>query len=245
MNWLTAFISILGKDMRTYYLKPPNISWGLIFPVAWAGMFLVRSGRGLEEVLSILPGIVTVSILFGATSMLAVTVTFEKKNASFDRLLLAPLPLEIIMLAKTMGAILFGVVNGLVPVLIAALVTRLSGVSWELFLAGSFLTAASSTFLGLFVAVAVSEVFEAQTFSNFLRFPMIFLCGLFIPVASLPVYLRPLSYVLPATWGADLLRRAVTGSGTLDALAALTVLTIMSLLLYIFSLMNIRNKWIT
>ncbi len=24
----------LAKDMRTYYLKPPNVSWGLIFPAA-------------------------------------------------------------------------------------------------------------------------------------------------------------------------------------------------------------------
>lgn len=245
MKGLTAFLSILGKDMRTYYLKPPNISWGLIFPVAWAGMFLVRSGRGLEEVMSVLPGIVTVSILFGTTSMLAVTVTFEKKNASFDRLLLAPLPLEIIMLAKTSGAILFGVINGLVPLLIASIITSLSGMSWGLLLAGSILTAVSSTFLGLFVAVAVSEVFEAQTFSNFLRFPMIFLCGLFIPVSSLPVFLRPLSYILPATWGTDLVRRAITGSGAFDALAALAILASMSLLLYAFSLRNIRRKWIT
>ncbi len=245
MKGLTAFLSILGKDMRTYYLKPPNISWGLIFPVAWAGMFLVRSGRGLEEVLSILPGIVTVSILFGTTSMLAVTVTFEKKNASFDRLLLAPMPLEAIMLAKTMGAILFGVINGLIPLLIASFLTSLQGISWGLLLAGSLLTAVSSTFMGLFVAVAVSEVFEAQTFSNFLRFPMIFLCGLFIPVASLPVFLRPLSYILPATWGADLLRRAVTGSGAFDAWVALAILAAMSILLYAFSLRNIRRKWIT
>jgi ABC-2 type transport system permease protein len=245
MKGLTAFLSILGKDMRTYYLKPPNISWGLIFPVAWAGMFLVRSGRGLEEVLSILPGIVTVSILFGTTSMLAVTVTFEKKNASFDRLLLAPLPLEIIMLAKTMGAIIFGVINGLVPLLIASLITRLPSLSWGLLLAGTVLTAVSSTFLGLFVAVAVSEVFEAQTFSNFLRFPMIFLCGLFIPVSSLPLFLRPLSYVLPATWGADLLRRATGGAGAFDVTAALAVLAAMSLLLYASSLWNIRRKWIT
>jgi len=245
MKGLTAFLGILGKDMRTYYLKPPNISWGLIFPVSWAGMFLIRSGRGLDEVLSILPGIVTVSILFGTTSMLAVTVTFEKKNASFDRLLLAPMPLEVIMLAKTMGAILFGVINGLVPLLIASFLASLPGVSWGLLLAGSLLTAVSSTFLGLFVAVAVSEVFEAQTFSNFLRFPMIFLCGLFIPVSSLPVFLRPLSYTLPATWGADLLRRAVTGSGAFDALTALVILAAMSLLLYAFSLRNIRRKWIT
>jgi ABC-2 type transport system permease protein len=47
----------------------------------------------------------------------------------------------------------------------------------------------ASTFLGLFIAVSVSEVFEAQTFSNIFRFPMIFLCGLFLPIGDLPVFL--------------------------------------------------------
>ena len=70
----------------------------------------------LESILSLLPGVVAVSILFGTTSMLAVTVTFEKKNRSFERLLLAPIPLELLMLAKTGGAILFGVANAFVPV---------------------------------------------------------------------------------------------------------------------------------
>jgi len=72
-------------------------------------MFFIKSGSGLESILTLLPGVVAVSILFGTTSMLAVTVTFEKKNRSFERLLLAPIPFELLMLAKTSGAILFGV----------------------------------------------------------------------------------------------------------------------------------------
>jgi hypothetical protein len=65
--------------------------------------------HGARRVFCLLPGVVALSILFGTTSMLAVTVTFEKKNRSFERLLLAPVPLELLMLAKTGGAILFGV----------------------------------------------------------------------------------------------------------------------------------------
>ena len=167
MKQLTAFWNILLKDMRTYYLKPPNISWGLIFPLAWTAMFFVRSGRGLESILSLLPGVTAVSILFGTTSMLAVTVTFEKKNRSFERLLLAPVSLKLLMISKTSGAILFGVVNAFVPVIIAFFLADLSGVIWLLFIPALILIATASTFLGLFIAVAVSEVFEAQTFSNF------------------------------------------------------------------------------
>ncbi len=123
MKRWTAFWGIVVKDLRAYYLKPPNISWGLLFPLVWAGMFFIRTGSGLEGVRGLLPGVAGVSVLFGTTSLLSVTVTQEKRNRSFDRLLLAPIPLETLMLAKTCGAICFGVVNAFVPVVMAAFLT--------------------------------------------------------------------------------------------------------------------------
>ena len=164
--WI-AFWNILVKDVKTYYLKPPNIRWGIMFPLAWTAMFFIKSGSGWESVPSLLPGVMSISILFGTTSMLAVTVTFEKKGRSFDRLLLAPLPLEILMLAKTAGAIVFGMANAFVPVILALFLTDLSHVAWGAVFPSLALIAISSTFLGLFIAVSVSEIFEAQTFSNF------------------------------------------------------------------------------
>nr|NJM02659.1 ABC transporter permease [Desulfobacula sp.] len=241
--WI-AFLQIILKDMRTYYLKPPNISWGLIFPLAWTGMFFIRSGSGIEDILGLIPGVVGVSILFGTTSMLAVTVTFEKKNRSFERLLLAPIPFELLMLAKTGGAILFGTANAFVPVIMAAFLADLSQVAWGLFLAAVVMIAVTSTFFGLFIAVAVSEVFEAQTFSNFFRFPMIFLCGLFFPIDGLPIFLKPLAYVLPLTYGADILHGAVHGSHTLPFTLDLAVLAAFCCGLFIISLYKIRKTWI-
>jgi len=242
-TWI-AFWSILRKDMRTYYLKPPNISWGLIFPFAWTSMFFIKSGGSMENLMSILPGVVAVSILFGTTSMLAVTVTFEKKNRSFERLLLTPIPLELLMLAKTSGAIMFGVANAFVPVVIALFLTDLSGMAWGAFVPAVILIAAASAFLGLFIAVAVSEVFEAQTFSNFFRFPMIFLCGLFFPVEQLPVFLRPLSYLLPLTYGADILHGAVSGGNVLPPAVNFAMLAVFCSALFLVSLRNVRKRWI-
>jgi ABC-2 type transport system permease protein len=242
-RWI-AFWNILLKDMKAYYLKPPNISWGLIFPLAWTGMFFIKSGAGMESVLSLLPGVIAISILFGTTSMLAVTITFEKKGRSFDRLLLAPIPLELLMLAKTAGAILFGVANAFVPVILAAFLADLSHVVWSDAVPAILLIAVSSTFLGLFIAVSVSEVFEAQTFSNFFRFPMIFLCGLFFPIALLPVFLRPLSYVLPLTYGADILHGAFNGGNVMSFWADLGLLLFFCTMLFLFSLRNINRRWI-
>lgn len=79
-SWI-AFWNILKKDIRNYYLKPPNISWGIIFPLSWSLMQLIRSPDG--NILELLPGLISMSVLFGTTSMLAVTITL---NEVADRL---------------------------------------------------------------------------------------------------------------------------------------------------------------
>jgi len=196
------------------------------------------------DIRGILPGVMALSILFGTTSMLAVTITFERRSRSFERLLLAPISLNILMLAKTTGAILFGIINAFIPVLFASFIVDLSGVNWLLMFAAVVLIAVTSTFLGLFIAVSVSEVFEAQTFSNFFRFPMMFLCGLFIPIENLPVFIRPLSYLLPLTYGADMLKYSVNSSGFINPPVSLLILIGCSIALFTISTNNIKRKWI-
>jgi len=240
--WI-GFWNILLKDMRNYYLKPPNVSWGIIFPVAWTLMVFIKSSGALD-VLGLLPGVMCLSVLFGTTSMLAVTITFERRSRSFERLLIAPIDLNLLMLAKTTGAIVFGIFNGFVPVVFAFFMTDLSGVNWPLVFGSVFLIAVTSTFLGLFIAVSVSEVFEAQTFSNFFRFPMIFLCGLFFPIQALPVFLQPLSYAMPLTYGADILKTLISHDGHMGLLMNFGILIAFSLLLFGASTRNVKRKWI-
>lgn len=243
MKKAIAFWGILMKDMKTYYLKPPNISWGIIFPISWTLMFFLRSSSGVD-IRGILPGVMGLSVLFGTTSMLAVTITFERRSRSFERLLLAPISLNLLMLAKTSGAILFGVINAFIPVFFASFLVSLQGIQWlEVFFA-VLLIALTSTFLGLFIAVSVSEVFEAQTFSNFFRFPMMFLCGLFLPVQQLPMFLRPLSFALPLTYGADILKNAINGDGMMSFWLSAAALLGFGFILFYFSNRNIKRKWI-
>ncbi|MBN4062991.1 MAG: ABC transporter [Alkaliphilus sp.] len=243
MNKLLAYWSILMKDMKNYYLKPPNISWGIIFPISWTLMFFMRSSSEVD-IRGILPGVMALSILFGTTSMLAVTITFERKSRSFERLLLAPISLNLLMLAKTTGAILFGIINAFIPVLFASFMVDLSDINWLSTFIGVVLIAVTSTFLGLFIAVSVSEVFEAQTFSNFFRFPMMFLCGLFIPIENLPVFVRPLSYVLPLTYGADMLKFSINSTGSINPWLSLLVLIGYGMALFMISTHNIKKRWI-
>lgn len=130
-TWI-AFWNILKKDIQNYYLKPPNISWGIIFPLSWTLMQLISSsgGMNMSDIRTLLPGLMAMSVLFGTTSMLAVTITFERKGRSFDRLLLAPISLSTMVAAKLSGAILFGLFNAFVPVLFASFFVDFVGINW-------------------------------------------------------------------------------------------------------------------
>ncbi len=244
-TWI-AFWNILKKDIQNYYLKPPNISWGIIFPLSWTLMQLIRSSGGvnLSDIQGMLPGLMAMSVLFGTTSMLAVTITFERKGRSFERLLLAPISLSTMVAAKLSGAIMFGLFNAFVPVIFAAFFITLNEINWGVVLLAVFLIAVTSTLLGLVIAVSAKEVFEAQTFSNFFRFPMLFLCVLFIPISSLPVFLRPLSYLLPLTYGTDLLNGAIFNTSVLSPMLSIVILLIFVIGLFAFCQYNIQRKWI-
>lgn len=240
-SWI-AFWNILKKDVKNYYLKPPNISWGIIFPLSWTLMQLIRTPGG--SVLNLLPGLISMSVLFGTTSMLAVTITFERSGRSFERLLLAPISLNTMVLAKIAGTILFGMFKAFVPVIFAGFFIDLRAVSWGMVLPAVLMIAITSALLGLLIAVSARQVFEAQTFSNFFRFPMLFLCGLFVPLSSLPVFLRPVSYCLPLTYGTDILRGAITGMNTLSPALCFGMLLFFAAALFAICRHNINQKWI-
>lgn len=240
-TWI-AFWNILKKDVQNYYLKPPNISWGIIFPLSWTLMQLIRSPEA--SVSDLLPGLMSMSVLFGTTSMLAVTITFERSGRSFERLLLAPISLNAMVLAKIAGTVLFGLFNAFVPVFFACFLSDLPAVQWGLVFISVLMLAITSALMGLMIAVSAEQVFEAQTFSNFFRFPMLFLCGLFFPISNLPALLRPLSYCLPLTYGNDLIRGAMGHPNLFSPMMSFAFLILFMIGLFSFCRQQINRKWI-
>jgi len=120
----------------------------------------------------------------------------------------------------------------------------MSGIAWHLVIPAVILIGIVSTFLGLFISVSASEVFEAQTFSNFFRFPMMFLCGLFFPILSLPIFIRWISYVLPVTYGVDILHGAINGDHIMSFTLDFIVIGVFCIGLFLLSLRNVKRKWI-
>jgi len=208
---LRGIYYILLKDLKAYYFKPPNISWGILFPLVLALAFSLRNPSGLAE---LAPGLIAMAAVFGTTSMEAIVITFERRTGALERLLLAPISIKSILMGKILGGTVFGFMITGVMTLISVLFFNMkiqSSLWFSLIIALTLLTLSS---LGALVAVSVKEVFEAQTLSNYFRFPMIFLCGVFIPVSSMPQPLQVVAYLLPLTYSVEALRSITLGTSS-------------------------------
>jgi ABC-2 type transport system permease protein len=212
---------IVLKDLRAYYFKAPNISWGILFPVAFMLAFAIRNPGDLR---SLVPGLVALTILFGTSSMEAIVIVLERRIGSLERLFLAPVRLSAVLAGKLLGGMIFGLTVTLVVLLVALTVFGASRINWFLLVLALLLSASAFSALGALVSVAVREVFEAQTLANVVRFPMMFLGGVFVPVDSLPTGLQIVARLLPLTYAVEVIRIALTGTPLNDGLPDLVVL---------------------
>jgi ABC-2 type transport system permease protein len=212
---------IMIKDLRAYYFKPPNVSWGILLPLAFVLAFSIRDPGNLE---GLAPGLLALTLLFGASSMEAIVITFERRVGALERLLLAPVRLPALLAGKILGGVVFGLVTALVVLALALLLLDLGGMNWLLLLLAMVLSAAAFSAMGALVSVAVKEVFEAQTLANVFRFPMMFLGGVFVPVASFPPGLQVVARLLPLTYAVEALDIAMAGGSSTTAILDLGVL---------------------
>jgi len=236
---LRGIFYIALKDVRTYYLKPPNISWGMLFPGALILAFAIRTPGDIK---ALAPGLVAMSALFSATSMEAIVITFERRVGALERLLLAPLTLPAVLAGKVLGGVLFGLLIG--GAVLAGVTAGFGLEGWRLGPASVALLLATMAFsaLGAFVSVAVQEVFEAQTLANFIRFPMIFLCGVFIPLVRLPLALRVLARSLPLTYAVEALKAALLEAVSWQVVLDLAALLAFAVLLFALAVVILRGR---
>ena len=122
---------IMLKDLRAYYFKPPNISWGILFPFAFVLAFVIREDRS-GDWRGLVPGLLALTLLFGTSSMEAIVITFERRIGALERLLLAPLRLPALLAGKLLGGMVFGLVTTAVVLVVALALFGAADVHWPL-----------------------------------------------------------------------------------------------------------------
>ena len=82
--------AITVKDMKIYYLRPPALMFGILFPVALFFTFTVGRNMPPERLIPVLSA---QTVFWSASSIGPVAIPMERRLRTFERFLSAPISL--------------------------------------------------------------------------------------------------------------------------------------------------------
>ncbi len=202
--------AITKKDARIYYLRPGSIMFGILFPLFLFISFAI--GRDLPAGV-LVPGLMAISVFFAASSIGPMAVPTERKTKTYERMITAPVSPLSILVGEIVGGAIFGAIIAAVPLIIGivfygTLIVNPIGLIGVLVLV-SFAFSAMGI---MFAAIPTDNPGDVMMILNFIRLPLLFISGIFIPVSAMGVY-GAVALVSPLTYAKDMIQYVLTGTG--------------------------------
>ncbi|RLD05362.1 MAG: ABC transporter permease [Chloroflexota bacterium] len=223
--------TVAVKDVKVYYMTPPMIMFGLLLPLFLFFSFSIKREIGVDVGIARLLALTT---FFTASSAGPVIIPLERRTGTYDRLLAAPMGLGTLLLGKTLVGAFFATMVSMVPLLIGLLalgVTVADG--WLLAVGIPLASLAFSAFGLVFASIPSQSVGSIMMPSTLVRWPLMFISGIFIPLADMAPWARILAYISPLTYAQDLMNHAVLGAGFLNPWLDLFLLPLLLVLFLI------------
>jgi len=206
---LRGILVITEKNMRLYYTKPPVLMFGLLFPLFMFFAFFV--GRKLD-LATYFPAFLAMMLFFTASSVGPLITPWEKRDKTYERLLSYPVTQDIIILGDLAAGAIFGIVISLLIWILCSQFIPVAVTSLGLFVLAFVLGTLSCSALGvLIVSPGSDNPPNVMIFSNLIRFPLIFISGIFVPLADMQGLALTLAYFSPLTYLVDLFNAAMLG----------------------------------
>lgn len=214
--------AIAKKDIRIYYFKGPVLIFGVFMPVfLFLAFFMGSRQLPLSFLIS---GLVGMTLFFTATAVSPAIFPWEGQAKTLERLASCPITIEAIVFGDMIASILFGIGITIITVIIG-LALGLSLIHGMMLLAAIFLAAVCFSAIGMLLAVPPTNVpSNIMMLSSLIKFPLVFISGIFIPLEQMPPWGLALAVFSPLTYFTDLVRYAFTGTHYFSVLADITAL---------------------
>ena len=217
-------LAIVKKNVRIYYSKGPVIIFGLLVPFFLFLSFYI--GRNLPAE-AFIPGLLGMTAFFTATSVGPAIVPWEARAKTLERLISSPISLWTIFLGDVLSSFLFGAFVSIFPILVGLFI----GIE-----IGNLVVLALGVILATFCFASLSILLSSypptdtpagvMMISSMVKFPLVFISGIFIPIEELPAWGKALSSISPLTYFTDLARHSMQGRGYYPVELDLVVLVI-------------------
>ena len=201
---------IVEKNIHIYYSKGPVIIFGLLMPFFLFLSFYIGRDMPIE---TLIPGLLGMTAFFTATSTGPAIVPWEARAKTLERLISSPVSLRTIFLGDVISSFLFGILVSVFPV-IASLLIGVE-IAYPLILVfgvvlATFCFASFSILLSAYPPT--DNPSTIMMLSSMVKFPLVFISGIFIPIEELPMWGKTVSSISPLTYFTDLAKYAIQGT---------------------------------
>lgn len=166
----------------------------------------------------LVPGILAMSIMNSSLIGLASAFVTYREKGILRRIKATPFPLSSFIIARIISQLSIAVVQAVI----------LIGLAWILFdvqINGNLFNVLVMVIIGAMAFLAIGFVISsfaknqesADALSNAIAFPMLFLAGVFFPVDAAPIWLQPITRIMPLRYLADGLRDLMINNSSLPA----------------------------
>ena len=203
-------LAITRKDIRIYYSRGPVVISGILFPVF---LFIAFSlGRNLPTDF-MMTGLIGMGLFFAATAVSPMVMPFEGQGRTLERLMSCPVKFEVVILGDILASFIYGLAISLILVIIT-LALGLTISSVLVFAAGLLLATICFAALGNLFSVPPTNMPQTiNMIGTVVRFPIVFISGVFTPLEQLSGWGKDLAYISPLTYFTDIARHSIQHQG--------------------------------
>ena len=191
----------------------------------------------------LIPGLIAIILTFSGTILSAFAIVKERERGTLEQLMVTPVSPIAVVVGKILPYL--GVAYSTLMIILLLMnvlfdVPIHGSVALLLLLSSVYLTALLS--LGLLISSRAQTQVEAIQMAMGVMLPSVLLSGFIVPLSGLPIPLRMISYVLPATHFIRLARAIVIrGAGFAEIWQSVAALATISLVLIAISARSFKK----
>jgi ABC-2 type transport system permease protein len=234
-------LTILQSESARYQLVTGNLGGQ---PIAIATR--VWYNPQLRSTLFLVPGLIAYIVMITSVVSTSLSIVREKERGTMEQVRMAPLDAASFVLGKSIPYYLISLVSALAILLVAMVLFGLPmRGSWLVLLGTISLYLVGALGLGLLVS-SIAETqqvaFQVAVLASFL--PTLMLSGFIFPIASMPAFLRGVTYIVPARYFLIALRGIVLkGVGLSIIWPQLLSLVAYSSVVLLLASLRLRRQW--
>lgn len=249
-NWRTMMV--VAEMTFRLQIMDSFIIFGIVIQpllIATLAMWMLQ-GKGADAAIFVVVGSGMTGLWSSLLFVSGNSINDERWTGTLESLIGVPTPLDVILLGKNLTNVLQSLLSMIASYLFVALIFGypLHLTQPLLFFISLIFTVVAFICFGLIMAPVFLLSPGVGRFQNAMEFPIYILSGFLFPIALLPGWTTPASYLLPTFWAAKALHGTSSGSDPLTQIlfywAMLILFSILDLVLanFLFKRVLVRAR---